>query len=61
MECGSSKQERSCCCSDETKTTGKGAAREKKSAAMEILENRFARGEIDKAEFEERRQVLTLA
>jgi uncharacterized membrane protein len=29
--------------------------------AMEILEERFARGEIDKGEFEDRRQVLAAA
>jgi uncharacterized membrane protein len=28
---------------------------------MEILKERFARGEIDKAEFEDRRQVLASA
>jgi uncharacterized membrane protein len=54
MGCGSSKQESSCCCTGETETK----APEAKSAAMEILEERFARGEIDKAEFEDRRQVL---
>ena len=46
-----------CRCSDE-KTAGNQAAYETKSQAMEILKERFARGEIDKAEFEERRQVL---
>jgi uncharacterized membrane protein len=49
-----------CRCSDE-KTAGSRAAHETKSQAMEILKERFARGEIDKAEFEERRQVLASA
>jgi len=60
-KCGSSKEESSCCCGGEKETTGKEAARETKSPAMGILEERFARGEIDKAEFEERRQVLAAA
>ncbi|MHA1568543.1 MAG: SHOCT domain-containing protein, partial [Alphaproteobacteria bacterium] len=30
-----------------------------RSGALEILEERFARGEIDAAEFEERRRALT--
>jgi uncharacterized membrane protein len=50
-----------CRCSDEKKTAGNQAAYETKSQAMEILKERFARGEIDKAEFEERRQVLASA
>jgi uncharacterized membrane protein len=46
----------SSCCGEEEKE-----AAETKSPAMEILKERFARGEIDKAEFEERRQVLASA
>jgi len=61
MGCESSKEAGSCCCGGEKDTTGKEAARQTKSPAMEILEERFARGEIDKTEFEDRRQVLASA
>ena len=37
---------------------GRGAGRPGRSNALQILEERFARGEIDRDEFEERRSVL---
>ena len=51
----------SCCCSGEKKGTCKEAAHEAKPPALEILEERFARGEIDKAEFEDGRRALSEA
>jgi uncharacterized membrane protein len=47
-----------CCCSDETEAAVEETKHEAKSQAMEILRERFAGGEIDNAEFEEKRQVL---
>ena len=41
------------------RTLGDGSSQNgRASSAMRILEERFARGEIDREEFEERRRVL---
>ena len=37
---------------------GRGRSPKSSSSALEILAERFARGEIDKAEFEEKRQTI---
>ena len=42
-----------CCCGTQTEAA--------KQPALEFLKERFAKGEIDKAEFDERRQVLSNA
>ena len=38
---------------------GRDSGRQKGGAALELLEKRYAQGEIDKKEFEEKRQVLS--
>jgi uncharacterized membrane protein len=59
-ECGPSKEVSSCCCGENKEAAGQETTHEK-DPAIEILKERFARGEIDKAEFEERRKVLAEA
>ena len=47
-----------CCLCRRPRDHEEPEARETASRAMEILKVRFARGEIDKAEFEEKRKLI---
>jgi len=58
-KCGSESKNAGGCCCNGRQSDAREPKYEAPLVAVEILKERFARGEIDKAEFEERRQVLT--